>query len=124
MSKYKEMQEEKETCRDYFELECVVEEWAKDKGILSKATPIKQAMKTQEELTELINAILDNDHEEIKDAIGDIMVTLIIQAKMQKVSIEECLNGAYEIISKRKGKMVNGQFVKESLNKFPDSLMD
>ena len=48
---------------DYFELEAAVENWAEEKGILSKATPIKQAMKTQEELTELMNAILDNDRD-------------------------------------------------------------
>ena len=99
--------------RDYFELECAVETWAEEKGILSKATPIKQAMKTQEELIEFCNAILDNNREEIRDAIGDIMVTLIIQAKMQGMTIEECLNAAYEVISKRTGVMRNGQFVKD-----------
>jgi NTP pyrophosphatase (non-canonical NTP hydrolase) len=99
--------------KDYFELECLIEKWAEDKGILAKATPIKQAMKTQEELTELCNAILNEDREEIKDAIGDIIVTLIIQAKMQGMTIEECLNAAYDVISKRTGKMINGQFVKD-----------
>lgn len=99
--------------KDYFELECLIEQWAEDKGILAKATPIKQALKTQEELTELCNAILDNDKHEIIDAIGDIVVTLIIQAKMQSVTIEECLNAAYDVISKRTGKMVNGQFLKD-----------
>lgn len=99
--------------KDYFELEVCVEQWAEDKGILSKGTPMKQAMKTQEELTELCNAILDNDREEIKDAIGDIVVTLIIQAKMQGMTIEECLNAAYDVISKRTGKMVDGQFIKD-----------
>lgn len=98
---------------DYFELEAAVENWAEEKGILSKATPIKQAMKTQEELTELMNAILDNDRDEIIDALGDVMVTLIIQAKMQNLSLEECLESAYNIISKRTGKMINGQFVKD-----------
>ncbi len=98
---------------DYFELECAVESWAKEKGILDNATPIKQAIKTQEELTELINAIVDDNREEVIDAIGDIMVTLIIQAKMQGLTIEECLESAYNIISKRTGKMVNGLFVKD-----------
>lgn len=97
---------------DYFELECAVEEWAAEKGILDKATPIKQALKTQEEVTELCNAILDNDRAETLDAIGDIMVTIIIQAKMQNVKLEECLESAYNVISKRKGTMINGQFVK------------
>ena len=100
--------------KDYFELECAIEVWAEEKGILAQATPIKQAMKTQEELTELCNAILNDDKEEIKDAIGDIVVTLIIQAKMQGLTIEECLNAAYDVISKRTGQMVNGQFVKDN----------
>ena len=90
-----------------------VEMWAKDKGILDNATPIKQALKTQEEVTELLNAIVDNDRAEIIDAIGDIMVTLIIQAKMQNLDLFECLQSAYNVINKRTGKMVNGQFLKD-----------
>ena len=97
---------------DYFELECVIEEWAADKGILEKATPMAQALKTLEECTELCTAINKNNRPEIIDAIGDIMVTLIIQAKMQGLSLEECLESAYHVISKRTGKMVDGQFVK------------
>jgi NTP pyrophosphatase (non-canonical NTP hydrolase) len=62
---------------------------------------------------ELISAIDEDNREEIKDAIGDIVVTLIIQAKMQGMTIEECLNAAYDVISKRTGKMINGQFVKD-----------
>jgi hypothetical protein len=41
------------------------------------------------------------------------MVTLIIQAKMQALSIEQCLESAYNVISKRTGRMINGQFVKD-----------
>lgn len=98
---------------DYFELEVAVEQWAADKGILEKATPMAQSLKTLEECTELCTAINNNDRDEIIDAMGDIMVTLIIQAKMQSVSLEECLESAYNVISKRTGKMVNGQFVKD-----------
>ncbi len=98
---------------DYFELECAVEEWAQEKGIMSKATPMAQALKTLEECTELLTAIENKDRDEIIDDMGDIMVTLIIQAKMQNVSLEACLESAYKIISKRTGKMVNGQFVKD-----------
>lgn len=90
-----------------------VEKWAQEKGILGSGTPIKQALKTQEEVTELLNAVVDNDRAEIIDAIGDIMVTLIIQAKMQNLDLFECLQSAYNIISKRKGIMINGHFVKE-----------
>ena len=98
---------------DYFELESAVEKWAHKKGILSKAAPMAQALKTMEECTELCTAINNKDREEIVDAMGDIMVTLIIQAKMQNVSLESCLESAYHIISKRTGRIINGQFVKD-----------
>ena len=97
----------------YQKLEVSVIEWAEDKGIFSKATPMKQALKTQEEVTELLTAIEDKDRDEIADALGDILVTIIIQAEMQGMSLERCLQGAYNVISKRTGKMVNGQFVKD-----------
>jgi len=98
---------------DYFELECAVENWAKEKEILDKATPMAQALKTLEETTELCTAINNDDRAEIIDAMGDIMVTLIIQAKMQDLSLEECLESAYNVITKRTGRMINGQFVKD-----------
>jgi len=97
---------------DYFELECAIQDWAEQKGILNSGTPIKQALKTVEEVTELCNAIIDNDKEEIKDALGDILVTLIIQALMQNLELEDCLESAYKVIKDRKGKMINGQFMK------------
>jgi NTP pyrophosphatase (non-canonical NTP hydrolase) len=98
---------------DYFELECIVEAWAHDKGILAKANPMAQALKTMEECTELCTSINNKDRDEIIDALGDIMVTLIIQAKMQNVSLEACLESAYNIISKRTGRMINGAFIKD-----------
>jgi NTP pyrophosphatase (non-canonical NTP hydrolase) len=98
---------------DYRILENQVIDWAEDKGILENGTPIKQSFKTLEEVGELINAISINDKEEIKDALGDVLVTIIIQAKMQNVGLIECLNLAYNTISKRTGKMVNGTFVKD-----------
>tara|TARA_R110001592_G_scaffold347760_1_gene641478 strand:- start:761 stop:1060 length:300 start_codon:yes stop_codon:yes gene_type:complete len=98
---------------DYFELETAVIDWAKNKGIFEKGTPMAQALKTLEETTELCVAVNAEDSDEIKDALGDIMVTILIQAEMQGMGLEDCLESAYNVISKRKGKMVNGQFVKE-----------
>lgn len=37
----------------------------------------------------------------------------IIQCRMQGVLLEECLQSAYDVISKRTGKIINGQFVKD-----------
>lgn len=73
-----------------------------------------QAIKTLEEVNELLAAINSNDQEEIKDALGDILVTIILQAELQGLNLLECLEGAYNIINKRKGSMVNGVFVKEN----------
>lgn len=95
------------------ELITKVEEWADEKGILEKATPVKQALKTLEEAGELVAATAVEDRHEVIDAIGDVLVTLIIQCKMQDVFLEDCLAKAYSVISKRTGKMINGQFVKD-----------
>jgi NTP pyrophosphatase (non-canonical NTP hydrolase) len=98
---------------DYFELETAVIAWADEKGIFEKGTTIGQAIKTMEECVELCAAVNAGNRFEIKDALGDIMVTILIQAQMQGMSLEDCLESAYNVIAKRKGKMVNGQFVKE-----------
>lgn len=98
----------------YTKLETLVIEWAKEKGILEKGNPQAQAEKTLEEVQELLDAIAVDDKEEIADALGDILVTIIIQAEMQGMDLKKCLKGAYDIISKRKGVMKDGQFVKET----------
>ena len=49
----------------------------------------------------------------LKDAIGDTLVTIIVLAHQLDLDVTECLSIAYEEIKNRKGKMVNGTFVKE-----------
>ena len=97
----------------YRTLEAKIEEWAKNKGIMSKGTPTAQALKTLEECNELIDAIDKEDLYETSDAIGDILITLIIQAEMQGLNVIDCLQSAYDIVNKRTGKMVQGMFVKD-----------
>ena len=99
--------------RHYGELEALVIVWAAQKGILENGTPRAQAMKTWEETDELITAIENDNREEVIDALGDILVTIIIQAEMQGLKLVDCLESAYNVIAKRTGKMVNGQFVKD-----------
>jgi len=98
---------------EYRELEQLVIKWADEKGIFEKGTPSAQCDKTLEEVMELSTALHNDDKAEIKDALGDILVTIIIQAEMQGLELEDCLLTAYNVISKRKGKMVDGQFIKE-----------
>ena len=100
--------------KNYQELETLVLAWAEEKGILQNGTTIAQAGKTMEECTELMVAIAKSDKAETIDALGDILVTIIIQAEMQGLSLESCLESAYNVITKRTGKMVNGQFVKDA----------
>jgi len=99
--------------RSYNELEALVITWAHQKGILDNGTPRAQAGKTVEEVQELIDAIDTNNKAEIEDALGDILVTIIIQAEMQGLELIKCLESAYNVIAKRTGKMVDGQFVKD-----------
>lgn len=97
----------------YNELEALVISWAEQKGIFEKGNTDAQCEKTFEEVTELSAAIYENNKEEIIDALGDILVTIIIQAEMQGLKLEDCLQSAYNVISKRTGKMIDGQFVKD-----------
>lgn len=94
------------------ELIIQVEKWAKDKG-LDKANPRDQFLKVTEEVGEVAAALARSDKEELKDGIGDTVVTLIILAMQNDMDLYECLNQAYTEISGRKGKMIDGVFVKE-----------
>ena len=90
-----------------------VEQWSIDKR-LDKAESSKQMLKTIEELGETAAALARNDRYELKDGIGDVVVTLIILAQQNDMSLYECLDQAYTEIAGRKGKMVDGIFVKEA----------
>ena len=99
--------------KNYNELEALVISWASQKGILEHGTPYKQAQKTLEECGELLHSIGKNDKEGCQDDLGDILVTIIIQAEMQGFKLTDCLEAAYNVISKRNGKMINGTFLKD-----------
>jgi NTP pyrophosphatase (non-canonical NTP hydrolase) len=100
--------------KSFNELSALVIAWAHQKRIFEKGNPNAQCDKTFEEVEELAEGIENNDREEIIDALGDILVTIIIQAEMQGLDLVECLESAYNVISQRTGKMVNGQFLKDA----------
>jgi NTP pyrophosphatase (non-canonical NTP hydrolase) len=125
---------------NYEQLSALVIKWGEDKGIFAKSTPLRQLDKTQEELNEtkealeklasltnqeiLDDVLLSDDFgnisleedalAEAKDGIGDMLVTIILLAKMVNMDSVDCLEAAYNIIKKRTGKMVDGQFVKDN----------
>ena len=93
----------------------LIREWAENRGLYSKGDAKTQYIKLQEEAGELAQAILKDDQPEVIDAIGDMVVVLTNLAHLRGVSIEHCIESAYNVINKRKGSMVNGTFVKETL---------
>ena len=95
------------------ELVKLVEEWAREKN-LDIAEPEKQMLKVIEEVGEVAAALARNNKNDLRDGIGDMVVTLIILAMQNNMDLYECLNQAYSEIKNRQGKMVNGVFVKES----------
>lgn len=92
-----------------------IRDWATERGIYEKGDAKTQYIKLQEEAGELAKSILKNDEEEFIDAIGDCVVVLTNLAALKGKKIEDCINSAYDVIAKRKGTMIGGTFVKESL---------
>ena len=95
---------------DRFQL---IRDWAGSRGLYSKGDTKTQFCKLMEEAGELGRAILKDDEAEFVDAVGDMVVVLTNLAHLRGVSIEHCIDSAYKVISNRKGKMVNGTFVKD-----------
>jgi len=92
----------------------LIRQWADERGIYDKGDTKTQLIKLQEEMGELAKATLEKDQEEVIDAIGDMVVVLTNLAHLNNVHIETCIAQAYNVISKRTGKMVNGTFVKDA----------
>lgn len=94
------------------ELTNLIKRWAKDRN-LHTAEPAKQMLKMMEETGELAEGIAKDDIHLTKDAIGDVFVVLVVLSTQLELDIEKCIELAYNEIKDRKGKMVNGVFVKE-----------
>lgn len=129
------MDREEEKTMNFEELRENVEQWANDKDLLHEENAEKQFMKFIEEVFEFKsemdilvryrNYYRENPQKKIPKAeheritkkaeleLGDIIVTLIVLCNQLDIDIVGCLEMAYEKISKRKGKTVNGLFVKE-----------
>ena len=91
-----------------------IRDWAEYNGIYASGDPKTQYVKLMEEAGELGRAILKQNRGEQMDAIGDMVVVLTNLSELLDMSIEECVESAYEVISKRTGKMINGTFVKDN----------
>jgi NTP pyrophosphatase (non-canonical NTP hydrolase) len=91
----------------------LIRDWAATRGIYDEGNTFVQYVKLQEEAGELAKALLTSDHDEINDAIGDMVVVLTNLAHLHGTDIEDCIDAAYTEIAGRTGKMINGTFVKD-----------
>ena len=89
-----------------------IEGWAIERN-LHTADPSKQTIKLGEEFGELCQGMVKNNLDQVVDSIGDMYVVLTILSMQLGFELTDCVKMAYEEIADRKGKMVNGVFVKE-----------
>ena len=90
-----------------------VREWADDRDLLKKKNVSMQMLKVVEEVGETCAAIARGKKDKIVDGIGDSFVTLIILSYQLGIEPKACLAAAWDEIKERKGKTVNGSFIKD-----------
>ena len=95
------------------ELEVKIRNWAIERNIDKSENAPKQMIKIMEELGETSAALLKKNEPELKDGIGDILVTVIIFAQQLGYTSAECLEAAWNEIKDRKGKTEGGVFIRE-----------
>ena len=100
-------------CNDLSKLEMAIKVWAKSRGI-NKAHPKDQYIKVVEEVGEIAEGISKKNLTMIKDGIGDTFVTLVSLCMTLDIQLGDCVNLAYNEIKNRKGRMVDGVFVKDN----------
>jgi len=94
------------------DLEKKIIQWHKDRNLIEGSTDAAQFTKLLEEVDELgVNIVMSQP---VIDDIGDIIVVLINIAERNGLTLWECMYHAYNDIKYRKGKMVDGIFVKEA----------
>ena len=99
----------------YAQLEMDIIRWGEARGIVQNSTSLAQWSKTLEEVIELREALITDDREEMIDAYGDILVTLIMGCACSDLNLTTCLEHAYNQIKDRKGTLLpSGIFVKEA----------
>lgn len=85
--------------------------WHHDRNLIDGSSDKDQTLKLLQELGELSDSVCKG--RDIRDDIGDMLVVILNLTTRNKVTLEECLETAYNDIKDRKGKMVDGVFIKE-----------
>lgn len=85
--------------------------WHHDRNLIDGSSDKDQTLKLLQELGELSDSVCKG--RDIRDDIGDMLVVMLNLTTRNKITLEECLEQAYNDIKDRKGKMIDGVFVKE-----------
>ena len=94
------------------ELEIAISQWHQDRNLIDGSTDKDQYMKLIQEAGELSDNICKG--KDISDDIGDMIVVLINIANRNGLTLRMCMQQAYDDIKDRKGRMIDGVFVKEA----------
>jgi len=90
-------------------------QWHQDRNLIEGSTNKDQVLKLAQELGELSDNVCKNNHPMlIADDLGDMMVVMLNIMYRNELTIDVCLQKAYDSIKDRKGKMIDGIFVKEA----------
>ena len=87
-------------------------DWHENRNLIDGSSDKDQVLKLMQELGELSDSVCKGN--DIRDDLGDMMVVMINIMKRNNITMNECLTIAYNDIKDRKGRMVDGIFVKES----------
>ena len=98
------------------ELTNLIVQWHHDRNLIDGSSDKDQVLKLIQELGELSDSVCKG--KDVKDDLGDMMVVMLNIMERQGVSMEECLSTAYNDIKDRKGRMVDGIFIKEGDSQF------
>lgn len=88
-----------------------IKQWHRDRNLIDGSTDKDQALKLLQELGELSDSICKGG--DIRDDIGDMLVVMINICERNKVSLDDCLERAWEDIKDRTGTMKDGVFIKD-----------
>lgn len=93
-------------------LVCNIANWHQDRNLIDGSTDQAQYVKLIEEAGELAGNIARG--RDVRDDIGDMLVVLINIMERNGLTMSECLAVAWDDKKHRRGRLVDGVFIKEA----------
>ena len=90
----------------------LIRQWHHDRNLIDGANDKDQICKLIQEVGELSDNVCKG--RDIRDDIGDCIVILVNIAERNGLTLAECIETAYNDIKDRKGRLVDGVFIKEA----------